>query len=162
MASVLRRYPAPPVVVGLVEPRIPQNTGNIARLCAAVGVPLYLLGELGFELEDKGLERAAMDYLETVTPIHCPNPSAFFDEFAAYSPYLLTTKAKTSIWDTQFNKPAMLLFGREDAGLPEGLLNKYPDQQVGLPMVDGPRSLNISNAVAVTLYEVWRQVASAE
>lgn len=160
MTSVLRRYPSPPVVVGLVEPRIPQNTGNIARLCAAVGVPLYLLGELGFELEDKGLERAAMDYLETVTPIHCPNPAQFFQKFSGYTPYLLTTKAQHSIWDTQFKQPAMLLFGREDAGLPEALLHKYPDQQVGLPMVEGPRSLNISNAVAITLYEVWRQVAA--
>lgn len=155
--SPLRQFASPNVVIALVEPRIPQNTGNIARLCAAVGVPLYLLGELGFELADKGVNRAGMDYLDEVAPIHCPDPSSFFKNHQSHTPYLLTTKAPKTIWETQIDAPAVLLFGREDAGLPQRLLDAHPEQQVGLPMVPGPRSLNLSNAVAIILYEAWRQ-----
>lgn len=156
------RYAPPPLSVVLVEPRIPQNTGNIARLCACAGVPLHLLGELGFELGDKQVARAGMDYLDRVEPEHHTDVAGFFVEHAGRVPYFFSTKATKTLWEVDFQFPAMLVFGREDKGLPESILAKAPQQCVSIPMVAGPRSLNLSTSVSAVLYEVWRQHAAAD
>ncbi len=151
------RVASPPLSVVLVEPRIPQNTGNIARLCACAGVPLHLLGELGFELGDKFLVRAGMDYLDRVEPQHHMDVPQFFADHSDKVPYFFSTKARQTLWEVDFQFPAQLIFGREDKGLPESILAKAPERCVSIPMVAGPRSLNVSSSVAIALYEVWRQ-----
>jgi tRNA (cytidine/uridine-2'-O-)-methyltransferase len=148
----------PPVVV-LVEPEIPQNTGNITRLCACTGAKLYLVGKLGFRLDDKFLDRAAMDYRQHVEPRHVWS----FDEVLAaepgYTPWFLSSKAQRGLWDVTFPPASMLVFGSETKGLPPEFVAAHPSQALRLPMVNGARSLNLSNAVAIVLYEALRQYA---
>ena len=120
----------------LVEPRIPQNTGNIARTCAATGARLHLVGPMGFSLDSAKLKRAGLDYWE------------YLD---------ITTKGRRVYSQERFPDRSWLVFGREDAGLPEELLLKHPQRCLRLPMRQGLRSLNLSNTVAVAAYEVLRQ-----
>lgn len=150
-------YPPAPLSVVLVEPRIPQNTGNIARLCACVGAPLHLLGDLGFELGDKFLARAGMDYLDRVEPQHHSDVAGFLSAQEHQQPYYLSTRAGKDLWETSFEFPAMLVFGREDKGLPEAVLQHAPERCIRIPMVEGVRSLNLSASVAIVVYEAWRQ-----
>ena len=145
----------------LVHPEIPPNTGNVIRLCANVGAQLHLVKPLAFSLEDKQLRRAGLDYHEFADlQVHeswqdlcATHPQIFLRGFA------LTTKASRSVFDAQFQTDDWLVFGSETAGLPEAIRQQFSDsQRVRLPMQLGQRSLNLSNAVAITAYEVWRQI----
>ena len=141
--------------VVLYEPEIPQNTGNIARLCACCGADLYLVGKLGFSLSDKYTKRAGLDYwdsvnihkVNTIEEIQEANPNATF--------YYLTTKSKKLYTDVKYNEGDFVVFGPESRGLPKEYVTR--DTAVTLPMKEGQRSLNLSNSVAITVYEVIRQ-----
>ena len=141
----------------LLEPEIPQNTGNIARLCACTGASLFLVGKLGFSLSDKYTKRAGLDYWDSVDvqkfgsleQLQAENNNATF--------YYLTTKSKKSHFDTEFKEGDFLVFGPETRGIPEEILNKNEETSITIPMLEGQRSLNLSNSVAITLYEAIRQ-----
>jgi tRNA (cytidine/uridine-2'-O-)-methyltransferase len=141
----------------LVEPRIPQNTGNIARLCACTGADLFLIGDLGFQLEDKFLRRSALDYGERVTPIHLPDWEALLAARPGWTPIFVETGAKNTHLAFQYPSPCLLVFGSETMGLPAWVLEDHPEQCVRIPMRAGNRSLNLSNAVSIVLYEAIRQ-----
>lgn len=140
----------------LIEPRIPQNTGNIARTCAATGARLHLVGPMGFTIDDAKLKRAGLDYWHLLD-ITVYNDSEEFFAKNSGEYFFFTTKAQKIYSDTPYPDGAYIVFGREDAGLPEELLVKNPDRCVRLPMIAGARSLNLSNTVAVATYEVLRQ-----
>jgi len=145
------------LTIVLVEPRIPQNTGNIARLCACLGANLYLVGELGFVLNDKHLARAGMDYLDRAIPNHVMDMSVLDSTNPPDTRYYLSAKATKTIWEVSFPQHVTLVFGREDKGLPPALIQSNPERAITLPMPGEGRSLNISSAVAATAYEVLRQ-----
>jgi tRNA (cytidine/uridine-2'-O-)-methyltransferase len=153
--------PSSGATIVLVEPQIPQNTGNITRLAACTGSALYLVGHLGFRLDDKGLQRSAMDYQDVLQPIHTYE---FTDVIQAHPPetpvYYLSAKAEQSLWDVQFPPQALLVFGSETTGLPAEFIEKHGTHALRIPMVEGVRSHNLSNAVAVVLYEFLRQQGS--
>lgn len=140
----------------LVEPQIPQNTGNIARTCAATGARLHLVKPLGFEIDDKKLKRAGLDYWHFLDITYYENIEDFLlknqGEF-----YYFTTKARQIYSNAEYGNKVYLIFGREDAGLKEELLLKNEESCVRLPMIEGARSLNLSNTVAIAAYEVLRQ-----
>lgn len=141
----------------LVNPEIPQNTGNIARTCAATGCVLHLIKPLGFSLEDKYLKRAGLDYWNMMQ-YHVYER---FDDLLAVYPnakmHFLSTKAPRCYTEVAFAPDDFLVFGCETRGLPESLLSKAYDRCVRIPMVEGARSLNLSNSVAVVVYEALRQ-----
>jgi len=143
--------------VVLVEPEIPQNTGNIARTCAATGSVLHLVGPLGFSLEDKYLKRAGLDYWHLVD-VRVYNNYADFEEKNPGGPkYFLTTKAKKCYTEVSYEKDCYLVFGKETAGLPMEILQANPETCVRIPMIAEARSLNLSNSVAIVVYEALRQ-----
>ncbi len=146
------------LTVVLVEPRIPQNTGNIARLCQCAGAELVLVGDLGFRMGDKYLKRAGMDYLEGLEIRHMADFEVLEQEKPGWMPYYLSTKAKQSYLEVEYAPKTLLVFGSEDRGLPEWVIADKPERSVRIPMVAGARSLNLSNAVAVVLYEAIRQM----
>lgn len=141
----------------LFEPEIPQNTGNIARLCACTGANLYLVGKLGFSLSEKYTKRAGLDYwdsvnltkIDTLEQLQAQNKDATF--------YYLTTKSPKTYFDVKFKEGDFLVFGPETRGIPEKILTANPETSVTIPMLEGQRSLNLSNSVAITLYEAIRQ-----
>ena len=141
----------------LVEPQIPQNTGNIARTCAATGVRLHIVRPMGFAIDDKKLKRAGLDYWHLLDITYYENLADFFarnaDGFFVY----FTTKGRHLYSEIDYPDNSFLVFGREDAGLPEELLFHNEKSCVRLPMVEGARSLNLSNTVAIGVYEVLRQ-----
>lgn len=149
----------------LVEPRIPQNTGSIARTCAVTGAALHLVHPLGFQLDDAKLKRAGLDYWDKLSITHYENLGAFFAQHpyaAASAPfYYFTAKTGTLYTDVQYPDETYLFFGREDTGLPEDLLAEHPERCVRIPMRETLRCLNLSNSVAVAAYEVLRQYAFA-
>jgi tRNA (cytidine/uridine-2'-O-)-methyltransferase len=147
----------PEVAVVLVEPRIPQNTGNIARLCACTGASLYLIGSLGFRLNDKYLSRAGMDYLDDVPITHLDSFEALLAEKPGWTAWYASTKASQSYSQVAYPKKSLLVFGSESHGLPAWLIEENRSQSVRIPMRDNTRSLNLSNSVAIVLYEVIRQ-----
>lgn len=140
----------------LVEPEIPQNTGNVARTCAVTGARLHLVGPLGFSIDDRHLKRAGLDYwhmldvtcYDNLTDFFARNPGPFF---------FFSSKARRVYTDVQYPAGCYLLFGKETAGLPEELLLRHADTAVRMPMLAGARCLNLSNSVAVGAYEVLRQ-----
>ena len=140
----------------LVEPQIPQNTGNIARTCAATGARLHLVGPMGFQIDDKKLKRAGLDYWHLLDITYYDGLEDFFKKNQGQF-YYFTTKGQNRYSDIAYPEDAYILFGREDAGLPEELLCQHPDRCVRLPMIPGARSLNLSNTVAIAVYEVLRQ-----
>ena len=143
----------------LVEPEIPQNTGNIARTCAATGARLHIVKPMGFEIDDKKLKRAGLDYWHFLDLTYYDGLSDFFaktDKNGAQY-YYFTTKGRNNHSAVEYSDNCYLLFGKETKGLPEDLLYKNPERCVRLPMMGGIRSLNLSNAVAVGVYEVLRQ-----
>jgi tRNA (cytidine/uridine-2'-O-)-methyltransferase len=153
--------------VVLVEPEIPPNTGNVARLCAATGATLHLVGPLGFRLDDKTLKRAGMDYWEQVTWKCWESLEALQAEVrkagTASTFYYVTTKAKRPYTQPRYRGDDYLVFGRETAGLPKALLDANPETTITIPMFNPQaRSLNLATAVAVVLYEAVRQVRMAE
>lgn len=147
----------PKIHIVLHEPEIPQNTGNIARTCAATGASLHLIRPLGFEIDDKKLKRAGLDYWDKLDITYYDG----LDDFLAKHPnapvYCFTTKAPRKYTDIAYPKEVFLMFGKETAGLPEEFLHTRRDTAVRLPMREGLRSLNLSNTVAVAVFEVLRQ-----
>lgn len=142
----------------LYEPEIPANTGNVIRLCANTGAKLHLIQPLGFQLDDKKLRRAGLDYHEWAEIKVHADIATFFNNEKYAQVYALTTKAKRSYSEAEFQPGDVLMFGPETRGLPDSLLATLPEKQrLRLPMLPASRSLNLSNTVAITLYEAWRQ-----
>ena len=142
----------------LVEPQIPQNTGNVARTCAATGARLHLVGPMGFAIDDRKLKRAGLDYWHLLDITHY----ADLDDFFSNNPdggkfFFFSTKGHVRYSDVAYPDGAYLFFGREDAGLPEKLLFENEEHCVRLPMISDARSLNLSNTVAIGVYEALRQ-----
>lgn len=143
----------------LVEPRIPQNVGNIARTCAATGARLHLVEPMAFTIDDAKLKRAGLDYWQYLDVTTYPSLADFMEQHSAEQDkmYYFTTKAQHIYTGVQYPDGCFLLFGREDAGLPEELLVQHPSQCLRFPMRQGLRSLNLSNSVAIGVYEALRQ-----
>ncbi len=141
----------------LIEPEIPGNTGNIARLCAATGMRLHLIRPLGFSVDDKHLKRAGLDYWHLVQVDYHDSFDALYRQHAESAFYFFSTKAPRVYTEVRFTEGDFLVFGKETAGIPEPLLKAHWDTTVRLPMMEGARSLNLSNAVAVASYEALRQ-----
>lgn len=140
----------------MVEPEIPQNTGNVARTCAATGARLHLVGPMGFTIDDKKLKRAGLDYWHLLDITYYDSLDDFFSKNQGNF-YYFSTKAKHRHTDLEYPDNCYLLFGKETAGLPEKLLHDNPDTTVRIPMIEDARSLNLSNSVAIGVYEVLRQ-----
>jgi len=149
------------VNIVLVEPEIPQNTGNIARTCAATGGKLHLVKPLGFEITDKYLKRAGLDYWDKLEIEEHNNFEEFLNKYSpeTNSMFFVSTKATHCYSDIDYTKydEVFLLFGKETKGLPENILKKYINQTIRIPMKEGIRSLNLSNSVSIVIYEVLRQ-----
>ena len=141
----------------LCEPEIPQNTGNIARTCAAIGASLHLIKPLGFEIDDRKLKRAGLDYWDKLDITYYESLDDFMRINAGENIYFFTTKAKKAYTDVKYPKRVFIMFGKETKGLPEKLLYDNYDNCVRIPMRQTLRSLNLSNSVAVAVYEVLRQ-----
>jgi len=145
------------VNIVLVEPLIPQNTGNIARTCAATGAALHLIRPLGFEIDSAKLKRAGLDYWDSLDITYYDGLDDFFAKHPEAEFFCFTSKAKQSYTDVSYPLPVYLFFGKETSGLPTEFTAQYPDRCVRLPMREGQRCLNLSNAAAVGVYEVLRQ-----
>ena len=145
----------------LIEPEIPQNTGNIARTCAATGAVLHLVGPLGFSIEDKHVKRAGLDYWGDVEIYHYKDTEEFMTETVGKHLYYATTKGGNVYADVVFPEESYILFGKETKGLPEDLLRKNKERCIRIPMKEDLRSLNLANAVAVVVYEYFRQTGFA-
>ncbi|NJM11684.1 MAG: tRNA (uridine(34)/cytosine(34)/5-carboxymethylaminomethyluridine(34)-2'-O)-methyltransferase TrmL [Synechococcaceae cyanobacterium SM1_2_3] len=147
----------------LFEPEIPPNTGNIIRLCANTGARLHLIEPLGFQLEDRQLRRAGLDYHEWATVRVHPHLAAFLAEAQPPRLFAFTTKSRVSYHTVAYQPNDALLFGPETRGLPaEVLADLPPEQRLRIPMRLAARSLNLSNAVAIVVYEAWRQCGFSE
>ena len=149
----------PRLNVVLFEPQIPQNTGNIARTCACTGARLHLVGPMGFSIDDKKLKRAGLDYWHLVEVFDYENLDDFFEKHpeAAQDCWLTTTKAPRSYQEARFSPNSWIFFGKETAGLPLDLRERFRDRCIRLPMRREARSLNLSNSVAILTYEALRQ-----
>ncbi|MGN1097407.1 MAG: tRNA (uridine(34)/cytosine(34)/5-carboxymethylaminomethyluridine(34)-2'-O)-methyltransferase TrmL [Clostridia bacterium] len=141
----------------LVEPEIPQNTGNIARTCAATGAALHLIKPLGFEISDKTLKRAGLDYWNLLDVKYYENINDFFEKTSGGRYFYATTKAEKTYADVSYKEGDYILFGKETRGLPESLLKEHLERCVRIPMAEAARSLNLGNSVAVIVYEALRQ-----
>ena len=141
----------------LVEPEIPQNCGNIARTCAATGSRLHLIRPLGFDISEKAVKRAGLDYWHLVDVQVYDNLQDFFSKNQVPDMWCLTTKAPRSYTEAAFTENSYLFFGKETKGLPEDFLEAHRESCIKLPMRPEARSLNLSNAVAITVYEALRQ-----
>ena len=141
----------------LLEPQIPQNTGNIARTCAATGASLHLIRPMGFEVDDKKLKRAGLDYWHQLDITYYDGWEDFISKNPDAELYYFSTKARRIYTDVTYPQKVYLVFGREDAGLPEEILLANREHCVRLPMRDNLRSLNLSNTAAIAVYEVLRQ-----
>ncbi|MCP4675724.1 MAG: tRNA (cytidine(34)-2'-O)-methyltransferase [Deltaproteobacteria bacterium] len=146
----------------LVEPEIPQNTGNIARLCAATGSTLHLVGRLGFRTDEKAVRRAGLDYWHLVQVEEHTDLRACLDKIGCKEPLLFTTKSETSYLDAPFREGDALVFGKETKGLDRSIIETYPSL-FAIPTVSGSvRSLNLANAVSVVVYEALRATGALE
>ncbi len=141
----------------LVEPEIPQNTGNIARTCAATGARLHIVRPMGFTPTDKHLKRAGLDYWHLLDITYYDNLADFFEKNPEGAFYYFSTKAPQKYTDIHFPDKCFIVFGKETAGLPEKLLHDNPKTTVRIPMISEARSLNLSNSVAIAAYEILRQ-----
>ncbi len=144
--------------VVLVEPEIPQNCGNIARTCAATGARLHLIRPLGFDISEKAVKRAGLDYWNLVEVFDYENLEEFFRKNQVRQMWCLSTKAPRSYTQARFQEDCYLFFGKETKGLPESFLEEHRDSCIRLPMRPQARSLNLSNAVAITVFEALRQL----
>lgn len=144
----------------LVEPRIPQNTGNIGRLALASNARLHLIYPLGFILDSKGIKRAGMDYFNDVDLKKWDNLESFWEENKINeNHFFFTTKANKNYFDATFNDDCFLYFGREDMGLDNKILQENKDKLLKIPMFNNARSLNLANSVSIAVYEVIRQLS---
>ncbi len=141
----------------LVEPEIPQNTGNIARTCAATGAALHLVGPMGFSIEDRYLKRAGLDYWSLVNLTYYDSIEQFFTINKGADFLFCTTKAQSAYHEISYPDNCFILFGKETKGLPEPLLQEHYESCLRIPMLETIRSLNLSNSVAIVLYEALRQ-----
>ncbi len=141
----------------LFEPQIPQNTGNIARTCAVTGARLHLVGPMGFSIDDKKLKHAGLDYWHYLDITYYNSTNEFFEQNPQASCWFFTTKARRIYTEPAYPDNCYLVFGREDAGIKEEILLRHQETCVRLPMVEGARSLNLSNTVAIGVYETLRQ-----
>jgi tRNA (cytidine/uridine-2'-O-)-methyltransferase len=158
-ASIL---PLPdPFHVALFEPEIPGNAGNVARLCAATGSPLHLIGRLGFSFAHPKAKRAVMDYWNEVDVRRHVAWEDFAEAVAGRTVWMLTTKASRTIWEADFAPGDVLLLGPESRGLPEPLLEAAPERCLRIPMMPAARSLNLGSSASVALYEALRHAARA-
>lgn len=146
----------------LFQPEIPPNTGNIIRLCANTGSQLHLIGPLGFELDDRHLRRAGLDYHEYARVRTYDTLDACLRDLSELRTFAFTTKGAQPYHEARFQPGDAFLFGPESSGLPDGLLRRFPtDRRLRLPMLPHSRSLNLSNTVAVAVFEAWRQCGFA-
>lgn len=143
----------------LIEPEIPQNTGNIARTCAATGTRLILVHPLGFDISEKAVRHAGLDYWKDVDIQEYASADDFFRENGNKELFLFTTKARRTYTDVSYpqDRDVYLVFGKESRGIEEEILLKYPSRSLRIPMVNNTRSLNLSNSVAIAAYEYYRQ-----
>lgn len=141
----------------LIEPEIPQNTGNIARTCACTGARLHLVEPMGFRLTQRNLARAGCDYWDEVDIVRWSCAEEFLETHAADELHLFTGRAERTFTDVEYGADSFLLFGRESAGIDPSILDRFADRCVRIPMREGLRSLNLSNAVAIATYEALRQ-----
>ncbi|MGB9678860.1 MAG: tRNA (cytidine(34)-2'-O)-methyltransferase [Thermoanaerobacteraceae bacterium] len=148
-----------PLNIVLVEPEIPQNTGNIARTCVLTGTKLHLVKPLGFKIDEKYVKRAGLDYWPLLDLIVYDNLNDFIEKHKYEKFYLATTKAKNFYNQIKYENDAYIIFGKESAGLPKWFIKEHYDSAVRIPMnkVISERSLNLSNSVAIILYEALRQ-----
>ncbi|MDX1695863.1 MAG: tRNA (cytidine(34)-2'-O)-methyltransferase [Ketobacteraceae bacterium] len=148
--------------IALYEPRIAPNTGNIIRLVANNGCQLHLIEPLGFDLEEKKLRRAGLDYGDMARVTRYPDYGAFLDAMAGRRLFAITTKGKRGFHEVAFQQEDVLLFGSETAGLPTAVMDSFdPQDRLRIPMRETNRSMNLSNAVAIVSYEAWRQLGFA-
>lgn len=149
----------PRLHIVLYEPEIPQNTGNIGRLCVGADCSLHLIKPIRFMLDDKAIRRAGLDYWQFLD-LHIHNG---IEDFCKLHPqgrmFFATTKTTNSYWDAKYQEGDILVFGPESRGLPESLLAKYPQQCIRIPMSGSIRSINLSNSVAIVMYEALRQIS---
>lgn len=141
----------------LFEPEIPANTGNIGRTCVATGTRLHLIEPLGFRLNEKAIKRAGMDYWQDLDVTTYVNYEEFLEKNKGAKIYMATTKSKQTYTEVPYEPDCYIMFGKESAGIPEEILVKHPDTCVRIPMIGETRSLNLSNSVAIVLYEALRQ-----
>lgn len=141
----------------LYEPEIPANTGNIGRTCVATGTRLHLIEPLGFQLSEKAVKRAGMDYWQELDVTRYLNWQDFLDKNPEAKIYMATTKGRKVYTEVCYEPDCYIMFGKESAGIPEEILKEYPDMCVRIPMVGETRSLNLSNSAAIILYEALRQ-----
>lgn len=152
-------WPDPPLHVVLVHPQIPPNTGNVARLCAATGSKLHLVKPMGFTITDAKLKRAGLDYWDSIEPIVHESVAKFMETESRVRLHLFSTGASTSFFDAAFRPGDYLLFGSETEGLPDDILKSFPSNVIGIPLkADHVRSLNLSTAVGIAVYEALRQI----
>lgn len=144
----------------LFEPEIPQNTGNIARTCAATGSNLHLIKPLGFSLADKYLKRAGLDYWELVNITYYENFEEFLDRVKDRDVFIATTKESRFYTDVTYTDDCFIMFGKETAGLPDRIHQEYKNNRIKIPMIDNvkARSLNLANSVNIVMYEALRQM----
>ena len=142
----------------LYSPQIPPNTGNIMRLCANTGFSLHIIEPLGFPLDDKSLKRAKLDYFSDINPIIYKNYKSFIEAIDEKKIFAVTKFGTRIYSDIKYDKDIFLLFGSETSGLPERILSKLKNRSIKIPMINDSRSLNLSNSVAIVVYEVWRQL----
>lgn len=141
----------------LIEPEIPENTGNISRTCAVTGAALHLVKPLGFEIDNRRLKRAGLDYWDKLDIVYYDSLADFMEKNGDKPLFFFTSKGRYRHTEPRYPKGCFLVFGKETAGLPEPLLREHPDRCVRIPMRNTLRCLNLSNAVAVGAYEVLRQ-----
>ncbi|MEI8388839.1 MAG: tRNA (cytidine(34)-2'-O)-methyltransferase [bacterium] len=142
----------------LYEPQIPQNTGNIARLCACTGSSLFLVGKLGFHITDRHVKRAGLDYWDSVDINTVSTLAELQENFPDNNFYFLSTKASKKYTEISYKKGDFLVFGSETKGLPEEIVFNNIDNSLTIPMIDNQRSLNLSNSVSIVVYEALRQI----
>lgn len=143
--------------VVLLEPEIPQNTGNISRTCAATGISLHMIEPFGFEITDAKLKRAGLDYWKYLDVHYYKNIDEFYEKNSGGSFYYFSTKAPKRFTEIKYPENSYLIFGKESAGIPEEILKQNLERCVRIPMLENIRSLNLSNSVAVAVYEALRQ-----
>ena len=141
----------------LYEPEIPSNTGNIGRTCVATGTRLHLIEPLGFRLNEKAIKRAGMDYWSDLDVTTYVNYEEFLEKNPGAKIYMATTKSRQTYTEVSYEPDCYIMFGKESAGIPEEILVNHPDTCVRVPMIGETRSLNLSNSVAIVLYEALRQ-----
>lgn len=141
----------------LHEPEMPANTGNIGRTCVAAGARLHLIEPLGFHINEKMVKRAGLDYWDKLDVIVYDNYEDFLEKNPGAKIYMATTKAPHTYCDVRYEDDCYIMFGKESAGIPEDILVQHPDTAIRIPMIGDIRSLNLSNSVAIVLYEALRQ-----